>query len=75
MVPAETPSAENSTSQLPQLKDSRQRWILMVLLVVAMLFCYAQRSALSVAAPFMSKDLGFNPLKTGILLSAFFLGL
>lgn len=54
-----------------QLKDSPQRWWLMILLVVAMLFCYAQRSALSVAAPFMSKDLGFNPLKMGILLSAF----
>ncbi len=44
----------------------------MILLVTAMLFCYAQRGALSVAAPFMSKDLGFNPAKTGVLLSAFF---
>jgi hypothetical protein len=28
--------------------------------------------ALSVAAPFMSEDLGFNPAQTGVLLSAFF---
>ena len=44
----------------------------MALLVIAMLFCYAHRSALGVAAPYMSEDLGFNPTTTGVLLSAFF---
>src|SRR5215813_9697552 len=54
------------------LKDLPQRWWLAALLVTAMLFCYAHRGAMGVAAPFMSKDLGFNPAKTGVLLSAFF---
>jgi ACS family glucarate transporter-like MFS transporter len=44
----------------------------MVLLVIAMLFCYAGRNALSVASKSMADDLGFNPAKTGLLLSSFF---
>jgi MFS family permease len=68
MIPTPTAQAMDK----PALKDSSQRWWLAALLVASMLFCYAQRSALSVAAPFMSQDLGFNPAKTGILLSAFF---
>jgi ACS family glucarate transporter-like MFS transporter len=54
------------------LKESPWRWVLMVLLVVAMLFCYGQRNALSVASKSMADDLGFNPAKTGLLLSSFF---
>jgi ACS family glucarate transporter-like MFS transporter len=56
----------------PSLKDSPQRWWLAALLATAMLVCYAHRGAMSVAAPFMSEDLGFNPAQTGVLLSAFF---
>jgi MFS transporter, ACS family, D-galactonate transporter len=63
MNSAETP--------VPQLKDSKQRWWLMILLVTAMLFCYAQRSSLSIAAPYMSDDLGYDLLKMSVLLSAF----
>ena len=37
-----------------------------------MFFCYAHRGTLSVAAPFLMKDLGLNPAVMGILLSAFF---
>ena len=44
----------------------------MVLLVAAMVFCYAQRGALSIAAPFMMRDLGLSPSIMGVLLSAFF---
>jgi MFS family permease len=44
----------------------------MILLVAAMVFCYAQRGALSIAAPFMMKDLGLSPSIMGLLLSAFF---
>ncbi len=44
----------------------------MVLLVVAMVVCYAQRGALSIAAPFMMRDLGLSPSIMGLLLSAFF---
>ena len=44
----------------------------MALLVIAMVACYAHRGALSIAAPFMMKDLGLSPATMGVLLSAFF---
>src|SRR5688572_12597715 len=53
------------------LRDSPQRWVLMVLLVTGMIFCYAQRGALSVAAPFMMKQLQLSRSVMGVLLSAF----
>ncbi|MCI0338857.1 MAG: MFS transporter, partial [Acidobacteria bacterium] len=74
MTPVETNIASEATPVdiRPALKDSSQRWWLMVLLVTAMIFCYGHRAALSVAAPFMIKDLGLSPAVMGILLSAFF---
>jgi MFS family permease len=76
MTPAETAATEKAakdTGLAPRvLKESPWRWVLMILLVVAMLFCYAQRNALSVASKSMADDLGFNPAKTGLLLSSFF---
>ncbi len=59
------PASEN-------LRDSSQRWWLAALLVVAMIFGYAQRGALSPVAPYMIKELGLTPAVMGILLSAFF---
>jgi MFS family permease len=50
----------------------RTPWSLMALLVIAMIACYAHRGALSVAAPFMMKDLGLSAGTMGLLLSAFF---
>src|SRR5438552_2422404 len=55
-----------------RLRDSSQRWWLMVLLIAGMVICYAHRGALSVAAPFMIKELHLPPAAMGILLSAFF---
>ena len=54
------------------LRDSPQRWWLMALLVVAMIACYAHRGTLSVAAPFMIKELNLSTSMMGVLLSAFF---
>ncbi len=54
------------------LKDSPQRWWLLVLLFSAMLISYVHRGAFSVAAPFMSKDLQLSKAGIGIVLSAFF---
>ena len=51
---------------------ARTPWSLMALLVVAMIACYAHRGALSIAAPFMMKDMGLSPATMGLLLSAFF---
>jgi len=42
----------------PQRATGRVR--LVALLVSGMTFCYAQRGTLSVAAPFMIRDLGIN---------------
>ena len=44
----------------------------MALLVTGMVACYIGRGALSVAAPFMMRDLGLSPASMGVLLSAFF---
>lgn len=55
-----------------ELKDSPQRWLLMLLLAAGMIFAYAQRGALSVAAPFMMKEMGLSTATMGILMSAFF---
>jgi MFS transporter, ACS family, D-galactonate transporter len=76
MTPAETATAKGAAKDIrpapSALKESPQRWRLMILLVVAMVFCYAQRNALSVANDSISNDLGFNPAKEGFLLSSFF---
>ena len=60
-----------ATKAQVDLRDSPQRWVLMVLLVTGMIFCYAQRGALSVAAPFMMKQLNLSRSVMGVLLSAF----
>jgi sugar phosphate permease len=54
------------------LRDSRQRWRLLALLFTAMLISYVHRSASSVAAPFIAKDLNLSKAEMGILLSSFF---
>src|SRR5262245_55757581 len=56
----------------PALKDSPARWWLLVLLFTAMLISYVHRSALSVAAPFISADLNLSKAQIGLLLSSFF---
>lgn len=53
-------------------RRSPRRWVLLGFLTAGMFFCYAQRGSLSVAAPFLMKDLGFNRAVMGVLLSAFF---
>lgn len=76
MTPGDPASAKEAAKDIRlaplALKESSQRWRLMILLVAAMIFCYGQRNALSVASASMSDDLGFNPAKTGVLLSSFF---
>ena len=47
------------------------RWGLVLLLTSGMTFCYAQRGTLSVAAPFMIRELGINTETMGMMLSAF----
>jgi ACS family D-galactonate transporter-like MFS transporter len=59
-------------SDMTKLRESPQRWWLMVLLVTGMIFCYGQRGALSIAAPFMIRELQLSTAAMGVLLSAFF---
>ncbi|MCI0388337.1 MAG: MFS transporter [Acidobacteria bacterium] len=73
MAPAETMPVNEAAKDLrPALKDISQRWWLMVLLVTAMLFCYAHRGAMGMAEPYVREDLGLNRAETGLILSAFF---
>ena len=65
-------AAPSSVVAEPSLKDSPQRWWLVALLNLGLLFCYIHRSALAVAAPFIITDLGLSTAVTGLLLSAFF---
>ena len=58
--------------KMAELRNSKQRWWLMLLLVTGMIFCYAHRGALSVAAPFMIRELHLSAAAMGVLLSAFF---
>jgi ACS family D-galactonate transporter-like MFS transporter len=47
------------------------RWWLAALLTSGMTLCYAQRGTLSIAAPFMIRELGINTETMGLMLSAF----
>jgi MFS transporter, ACS family, D-galactonate transporter len=47
------------------------RWWLAGLLTSGMTLCYAQRGTLSIAAPFMMRELGINTETMGMMLSAF----
>lgn len=64
MVPHIIPPAVRTTPATP--------WTLVALLVTGMVACYIGRGALSIAAPFMMRDLGLSPASMGVLLSAFF---
>jgi ACS family glucarate transporter-like MFS transporter len=70
MIPSQ--AATNADTGYQSLNASPQRWLLVVLMHVGMFFCYVHRSALSVAAPFMMKELGLDAAVMGLLLSAFF---
>ena len=54
------------------LRESPHRWLLAALLFTGMIFCYAQRGALSVAAKDIMQELGLSKADMGVLLSAFF---
>ena len=50
---------------------ANERWWLAALLTSGMMLCYAQRGTLSIAAPFMIRELGINTETMGLMLSAF----
>ncbi|WP_409309692.1 MFS transporter [Pectobacterium sp. B1J-3] len=52
-------------------KRTNVRYTILVFLFLATVFNYADRATLSVVAPFMSKELGFDPEVMGMAFSAF----
>lgn len=52
----------------------KQRWRMVLLLFIAGIINYLDRSALSVAAPLVSQELGLGPADMGLIFSSFFLG-
>jgi ACS family D-galactonate transporter-like MFS transporter len=71
-MPGHLDSGGKTLAADKDLKTSSQRWWLMVLLVTGMVICYAQRGALTVAAPTLIKELQISKTDMGFLLSAFF---
>ena len=53
------------------VRGTAGRWWLAALLTSGMTLCYAQRGTLSIAAPFMIRELGINTETMGFMLSAF----
>jgi MFS transporter, ACS family, hexuronate transporter len=52
----------------------RFRWFIVAMLFLANVINYLDRSALSVAAPLVRRDLGLSPADLGFIFSAFFVG-
>jgi ACS family hexuronate transporter-like MFS transporter len=52
----------------------RFRWTIATLLFLANAINYLDRSALSILAPVISKELNFDPAQLGLVFSAFFIG-
>jgi MFS transporter, ACS family, hexuronate transporter len=55
-------------------KIAHYRWVIAGLLFLANAINYLDRSALSIVAPLVTKDLGFDAAQLGIIFSAFFVG-
>src|SRR5262252_4478969 len=63
---------EDAPVPVVELRESPQRWWLLVLLFAAMLISYMHRGAFSVAAPFIAAELHLSNAGIGIILSSFF---
>ena len=50
---------------------SRRRWFMLSLLLIATIINYIDRVNISIAAPFLAKDLGLDKIEMGLIFSAF----
>lgn len=50
---------------------TRRRWVMLSLLLIATIINYVDRVNISIAAPFMAKDLGLDKVQMGLVFSAF----
>ncbi|MBV7528303.1 MULTISPECIES: MFS transporter [Pseudomonas] len=56
---------------LPQRLPTRRRWFMLSLLLIATIINYIDRVNISIAAPFLAKDLGLDKIEMGLIFSAF----
>jgi MFS transporter, ACS family, D-galactonate transporter len=71
LAPSSPASREAAAAAAHEVRRVTERVWLIALLVTAMIFCYAQRGTLSIAAPFLIQDLGISRTTMGVMLSAF----
>lgn len=64
--------AASSQSISAPTQTTNRHWLVVVLLAIAVLINYVDRSNMSVAAPLLQAELGLSPSQLGWLLSAFF---
>jgi MFS transporter, ACS family, D-galactonate transporter len=57
---------------MPTVRADRKRWAVVALLFAASMINYLDRASLSLALPTISAELGLDPTRKGLLLSAFF---
>jgi ACS family D-galactonate transporter-like MFS transporter len=67
----ERPPLGGSIAPAPPARPTRARVTMLSLLFVATTINYVDRSNLSIVAPFLSKELGLDPVQMGMLFSAF----
>ena len=56
------------------MKRKTMGWLIVFLLFIVYMLNYMDRSALSITAPLIEKELGFNAAEMGMIFSAFFVG-
>ena len=56
---------------MTEARPTRARFGMLALLLLATTINYVDRSNLSIVAPFLSKELGLDPVQMGLLFSAF----
>lgn len=54
-----------------QALPTRRRWFMLTLLLIATVINYVDRVNISIAAPFLSRDLGLDKVQMGLIFSAF----
>ncbi len=54
------------------MKRKTMGWLIVFLLFIVYMLNYMDRSALSITAPLIEKELGFNAAEMGMIFSAFF---
>lgn len=55
----------------PARPMTHRRWFMLALLLIATIINYVDRVNISIAAPFMAKDLGLDKVEMGLIFSAF----